>query len=191
MLLWILNLCIWTFQHGPPHLTNLVVQGPPPAQSHSPAPGQLVQAPVTHVIQALPPTQIIHGPPPTQIVQGPPPGYQAPPPHLIHGPPLPGQIPAPYHIGPPPVVSEGVPVISQSSQPPPGSPVYSVHTSVSEEGRWVMSSLAYSWLLYVLHVVIIIGAISKRRAQTVVVVFIGPHQNRFWFLHYKDVYVTN
>nr|XP_022329802.1 extensin-like [Crassostrea virginica] len=66
---------------------------------------------------------------------GPPPGYQAPPPHLIHGPPLPGQIPAPYHIGPPPVVSEGVPVISQSSQPPPGSPVYSVHTSVSEEGR--------------------------------------------------------
>lgn len=123
------------YEHGPPHLTNLVVQGPPPAQSHSPAPGQLVQAPVTHVIQALPPTQIIHGPPPTQIVQGPPPGYQAPPPHLIHGPPLHGQIPAPYHIGPPPVVSEGVPVISQSSQPPPGSPVYSVHTSVSEEGR--------------------------------------------------------
>lgn len=128
---------IW-FQHGPPHLTNLVVQGPPPAQSQSPSQGQLIQGPVTHVIQALPPTQIIHGPPPTQIVQGPPPGYQAPPPHLIHGPPPHGQIPAPYHLGPPPVVSDGVPVMSHSTQPLQGAPVYSVHTSISEEGRLVM-----------------------------------------------------
>lgn len=123
------------YEHGPPHLTNLVVQGPPPAQSQSPSQGQLVQGPVTHVIQALPPTQIIHGPPPTQIVHGPPPGYQAPPPHLIHGPPPHGQIPAPYHLGPPPVVSDGVPVMSHSTQPPQGAPVYSVHTSISEEGR--------------------------------------------------------
>lgn len=135
MILMILS--IW-FQHGPPHLTNLVVQGPPPAQSQSPSQGQLVQGPVTHVIQALPPTQIIHGPPPTQIVHGPPPGYQAPPPHLIHGPPPHGQIPAPYHLGPPPVVSDGVPVMSHSTQPPQGAPVYSVHTSISEEGRLVM-----------------------------------------------------
>ncbi|XP_048731996.2 uncharacterized protein LOC125648959 isoform X2 [Ostrea edulis] len=133
------------YEHGPPHLTNLVVQGPPPVQSQSPSQGQLVQspsqgqqlvqAPITHVIQALPPTQIIHGPPPSQIVQAPPPGFQAPPPHLIHGPPPPGQFAAPYHLGPPPVVSEGVPVMSQSTQPPLGSPVYSVHTSISEEGR--------------------------------------------------------
>ncbi|XP_061172672.1 KH homology domain-containing protein 4-like isoform X1 [Saccostrea echinata] len=123
------------YEHGPPHLTNLVVQGPPPVQSQSPSQGQLVQAPVTHVIQTVTPTQVIHGPPPAQIVQGPPPGYQAPPPHFIHGPPPPGQIPAPYQLGAPPTVSEGVPVMSQSTQPPLGSPVYSVHTSISEEGR--------------------------------------------------------